>query len=108
VDVRQRIFDGFYGLGSIAYTFIGDPPGTNFRNSFGWSVGPGYTIGPLSLFTLLAGSTAISSEQDDPLEVRIGAEYRLLPALKFNGAVTKGLSDGAADWGISAGFTFRF
>jgi outer membrane putative beta-barrel porin/alpha-amylase len=108
VDVRQRIFDGFFGLGSLAYTFIGDPPGTNFRNSFGWSVGPGYTIGPLSLFALLEGSTAISSDQKDPLDVRVGAEYRLLPALKFTGSVTRGLSDGSADWGGSAGFAFRF
>jgi outer membrane putative beta-barrel porin/alpha-amylase len=108
VDLGKRLFDGLFGFGSIAYTFIGDPPGTNFRNSLGWSFGPGYSIGPLSLFAFLEGSTAISSEQKDPLDVRIGAEYRLLPTLKFNGAVTRGLSDGAADWGISAGFTVRF
>jgi hypothetical protein len=108
VDVRQRIFDGFFVFGSLAYTFIGDPPGTNFRDSFGWSVGPGYSIGPLSLFALVEGSRAISSEQDDPLALRVGAEYRLLPTLKFNAAVTRGLSDGSADWGGSVGFTFRF
>jgi hypothetical protein len=108
VDLSKRLFDGFFGYGSLAYTFIGDPPGTNFRNSFGWSVGPGYSIGPLSLFAFLEGATAISSEQKDPLEVRVGAEYRLLPTLKFNAAVTRGLSDGAADWGVSAGFTLRF
>ena len=108
VDLSKRLFDGLFGFASLGYTFIGDPPGTNFRDSFGWSVGPGYSIGPLSLFAFLEGSRAISSEQDDPLQLRVGAEYRLLPALKFNGAVTRGLSNGSADWGVSAGFTFRF
>src|SRR3989442_48841 len=44
VDLSKRLFDGVFGFASVAYTFIGDPPGTNFRDSFGWSVGPGYSI----------------------------------------------------------------
>jgi len=108
VDLSKRLFDGVFGFASVAYTFIGDPPGTNFRDSFGWSVGPGYSIGPLSLFAFVEGSTAISSEQKDPLDLRVGAEYRLLPGLKFTGSVTRGLSNGSADWGGSVGFTFRF
>src|SRR5436853_5378373 len=108
VDLSKRLIDGLFGFVTLSYTFVGDPPGTNFRDSFGWSVGPAYSMGPLSLFTFLDGSTAISPGQSDPLELRVGAEYRLTRALKFTGAVTRGLSNGSADWGVSAGFTFRF
>jgi len=108
VDLSKRLIDGLFGFVTLSYTFVGDPPGTNFRDSFGWSVGPAYSIGPLSLFAFLDGSTAISPGQADPLELRVGAEYRLTRALKFTGAVTRGLSNGSADWGGSLGFTFRF
>jgi hypothetical protein len=51
------------------------------------------------VFAFLDGTTAISSAQDDPLELRVGAEWRLTNVVKLTGAVTKGLSDGSADWG---------
>ena len=108
VDLSKRLIDGLFGFVTLSYTFVGDPPGTDFRNAFSWSVGPAYSIGPLSVFAFLDGSTAISPGQTDPLELRVGAEYRLTRALKFTGAVTRGLSNGSADWGGSAGFTLRF
>jgi hypothetical protein len=108
VDLSKRLVDRLYVYLTLSYTFIGDPPGTDFRNSFGWSVGPAYSLGPLSLFAFLEGSTAISPGESDPLELRVGAEYRLTKALKFTGAVSRGLSDGSADWGLSGGFTLRF
>jgi hypothetical protein len=63
---------------------------------------------PLAVFAFLEGSTAISPDQSDPVELRVGAEYRLTKALKLTGAVTRGLTDGAADWGLSAGLSLRF
>jgi hypothetical protein len=63
---------------------------------------------PLAVFAFLEGSTAISPGQPDPVELRVGAEYRLAKALKLTGGVTRGLTDGAADWGLSAGLSLRF
>jgi hypothetical protein len=60
------------------------------------------------VFAFLDGATAISSAQDDPLKLRVGAEWRLTNVVKLTGVVTKGLSDGSADWGISAGLALRF
>lgn len=109
IDLSKQILERLYGYVTFAYTFIGDPPGTDFRNSFGWSVGAAYSVvGPVSVFAFLDGSTAISPDQSDPAELRVGAEYRLTRALKLTGAVTRGLTDGAADWGISAGLGLRF
>ncbi len=109
VDLSKRLIDRLYGYLTLSYTFVGDPPGTDFRNSFGWSVGAAYSIAPpLAVFAFLDGSTAISPGQSDPVELRVGAEYRLAKALKLTGAVSRGLTDGAADWGLSAGLTLRF
>ena len=65
-------------------------------------------IPSLSFFAFLDGSAAISPGQAEPLELRVGAEYRIIRALKFTGAVTRGLSNGSADWGLSGALTLRF
>src|SRR5207253_10651824 len=67
-----------------------------------------YALGPVSVFGFLEGATAIAPGQEDPLDVRVGAEFGLLPALKLTGAVTRGLSKGSAAWGVSAGHALRF
>jgi Putative MetA-pathway of phenol degradation len=109
VDLSKQLIGALYGYVTVAYTFVGSPPGADFSNSFGWSVGAGYTLIPsLSFFAFLDGATAIAPGQADPLELRVGAEYRLFKALKFTGAVTRGLSNGSPDWGLSAGLTARF
>ncbi len=109
IDLSKQLIGPLFGYVTVAYTFIGSPAGTDLHNSFGWSIGAAYTLIPsLSFFAFLDGSTAISPGEADPLELRVGAEYRLTRALKFTGAVTRGLSNGAADWGLSAALTLRF
>jgi Putative MetA-pathway of phenol degradation len=109
VDLSKRFFDRLFGYVSLSYTFIGSPPGTDLRNTFGWSVGAAYAVlQPLTFFAFLDGATAISRGEADPLELRVGAEYKLIKALKLTGSVTRGLSNGSADWGVSAGLALRF
>jgi hypothetical protein len=109
VDLSKRLIEKLFGYLTLSYTFIGDPPGTDFRNSFGWSIGAAYAVmPPLSLFGFLEGSTAVARGQADPVELRVGVEFKLTKALKVTGSVTRGLTDGAADWGVSAGLALRF
>jgi len=109
VDLSKTLFPRFVSYVTLAYTFIGSPAGTKFDNSFGWSVGAAYLVAqPFSVFAFLDGSTAISPGQANPLEVRVGADYRVTQALKIFGSVSRGLSDGSADWGVSAGLALRF
>jgi hypothetical protein len=109
VDLSKRLVDRLFGYLTLQYTFIGDPPGTELRNSFGWSVGAAYAVTPpLSVFAFVDGSTAITPGQADPVELRVGASYAFTKALKLTGSVTRGLTDGAADWGLSAGLALRF
>ena len=109
VDLSKQLIGPLFGYVTVAYTFIGSPAGTDLHNSFGWSIGAAYSLIPsLSFFAFLDGATAISPGEADPLELRVGAEYRFTRALKLTGAVSRGLSDGAADWGLSAALTLRF
>src|SRR3989454_1729830 len=109
VDVSKLLVASLVGYLELAYTFIGEPSGTTLHNSFGWSVGAAYAIvQPFSVFAFLEGATAIAPGQDDPLDIRVGAEYRIIKALKLTGAVTRGLSNGSADWGVSGTLTLRF
>src|SRR5437879_12016944 len=69
VDVSKRLIEALFGYLTLSYTVIGDPPGADFRNSFGWSVGVAYAVlQPLSVFGFVEGSTAIARGQDDPVE----------------------------------------
>src|SRR5438309_4040985 len=61
-----------------------------------------------TVFGFVEGSTAIARGQDDPVEFRVGAELKLIKALKLTGSVSRGLTDGAADWGVSMGLALRF
>lgn len=109
VDLSKVFLERFTGFVTLSYTFIGSPPGSDLDNSFGWSLGGAYAVEPpLSVFAFLDGATAISPRQDDPLALRVGAEYRLAGALKLTGSVLRGLTDGSADWGVSAGLALRF
>ena len=109
VDLSKNLIGGLYGFVTLAYTFIGDPPSSDLRNSFGWSVGAAYAvIPPFSIFAFLDGATSVARGQDDPLEVRVGAELKLTRVLKLTGSVTRGLSNGSPDWGVSGGLALRF
>jgi hypothetical protein len=109
VDFSKTFFDRLVGYVTLAYTFVGSPPGEDLRDSFGWSLGAAYGITePLSVFTFLEGATAISPGEADPLEILFGAEYKLTKELKLTGSVGRGLSNGSPDYEISGGFTVRF
>ena len=109
VELSKRLGERLTGFLALAYTFIGDPPDQNLRDSFGWSIGADYAVTPpLSVFAFLEGSTAIDPSQQDPLELRAGTEYRITKTLSVTGAVSRGLSDGSADWGVSASLGVRF
>ena len=54
VDVSKLLIASLFGYLELAYTFIGEPPGTTVHNTFGWSVGAAYAIvQPFSVFAFL-------------------------------------------------------
>ena len=109
VDLSKAFLERASGYLTLAYTFVGSPHGADLRDSFAWSVGAAYAVThPFSIFAFLDGATAIARGQDDPLELRVGAEYRLARFLKLNGSAMAGFTNGSADYGFTAGLALRY
>ncbi|HKA13426.1 MAG TPA: transporter [Myxococcota bacterium] len=109
VDLSKSFLERASAYLTLAYTFIGEPHGVNLHDTFAGSIGAAYALArPFSVFAFFDGATAISPGQDDPLELRVGAEYRVAKFLKLTASGMKGLSDGSADWGATAGLALRF
>src|SRR5919197_403957 len=68
MGLAKRLVERLFGYLSLSYTFIGEPPGSDLRNSFGWSIGAAYALlQPLSVLAFLEGATAIAAGQDAPV-----------------------------------------
>jgi hypothetical protein len=109
VNVEQSLGDRWTTHVTVSYTFVGSPPHNALDNSFAWSVGVSYQVTPsLSLATYLDGATAVSRQEQNPLELRVEARYKLPKMIELTTKVTAGLSQGSADFGVSAGIKVRF
>lgn len=109
LDLRKRLSERWTTLLDLSYTFVGSPRGIPLQNSFGWSLGASYRVtSALRLSAYLEGEMAIARGEEDPLEVRVTVVYDLTRSIRLTGSVTKGLSDGSPDFGVSAGLGFRF
>lgn len=93
----------------LSYTFVGSPPHVALEHSFGWSVGISYDVTPsLRLATYLEGATAVSRREQNPLDLRFQAEYKVTRIIALTAGASAGLSHGSADFGILAGIKFQF
>jgi len=78
VDLSKQLLERMSGFLTLAYTFIGDPPGTNLRDSFAGSIGAAYAVAAsVQPLRLPRRRDRDRAGQDDPVELRVGAEVRL-------------------------------
>jgi hypothetical protein len=105
----DKQFASFFILGDVSYTFIGDPPGENFRDRPAASLGAGVPLGPKFTFTaLLDWRRALVRGNDDALEVHGILSARLAPALTVSPYAFMGLTDGTSEWGLGFEASYRF
>jgi hypothetical protein len=94
----------YLGLLELGYVFTGDPPDIDLNNRVVYSVGGGYQYSPKTLLTAyLDGRTALTDDSDDPLSFLLVGEYKYREDLRFDLMLEFGLSDGAADFGVTVG-----
>ncbi|WP_447977466.1 transporter [Candidatus Nitrospira bockiana] len=91
------------------YTIIGKPEGFNLRNQWNYDVGAGY------YFTKdLLGSVyyeeyrSLVSGLQNPRDFLFAVNYRATAAFRMNASVQVGLSNGAPDYGLTGGVSYRF
>jgi Putative MetA-pathway of phenol degradation len=97
------------------YNFIGDPDladgsGTlGLRNQYWWDVGTGYYVTQDWLASVYFEEyRALRAGLPNARDVFFSSNYRLSAAWRVNGGVAVGLSNGAPDYVVSIGTSYRF
>ncbi len=105
----DKQFGRFFIFGDAGYTFMGDPPDTNFRDRPAASVGAGMDVTETVTGSLLLDwRRALVSGNDDPLEVLGIVTVKLSPVMRLSPYLLVGLSDGSPDFGIGFEISYRF
>lgn len=108
VELAKR-FGSLTAFGDLGYTFIGDPPGINFRDKISGTVGVAYALtNRLTPSVALEWSRALVATADDPLDAVFGLDYKVTRDISLQYFVTVGLSDGSPDFGVTAATAVRF
>ena len=106
---RRLKKEGWFALGEVGYTFVGEPDGYDADNRWLYAAGLAHELDPkITISSYLYGRTAIFEGNDDPLSILLISEYKFQPDLRFDTMFHFGLNDGAADFGITLGLRKRF
>ncbi|MGH7227946.1 MAG: hypothetical protein ACREIH_01920, partial [Nitrospiraceae bacterium] len=93
----------------LGYTFIGDPPTVNLRNQWNYDLGLGYYFTRDLLGSLYYEEwRALVEGLSNPRDLLFAMNYKATSILRFNASLLIGLSDGAPDYGLTGGLSFRF
>jgi len=109
VEVTKKLVGNWVGFLDLGYTFIGDPPGLDLRNQWNYDLGLGYYFTKDLLGSLYYEEwRAIVAELPNPRDLLFAVNYKATSLLRFNASMQLGLSDGAPDYGLTGGISFRF
>lgn len=97
-------------LVNVGMTLIGDPPGTDFSNTVNYSAALAYEFKDNVTYVgeLVAQTNADRSAETDPLELLVGAIYRVRDGVFMDGGIGTGLSPASPDLRVVSGITVEF
>lgn len=96
-------------FGDVSYTFVGDPPGQDFRNRPGASLGLGYYVTrDVLVGGMIDWRRSLVRGHDDPVELVGLASVRLARTFTVIPNVFVGLTDGSPDWGVGVELSWKF
>lgn len=105
----DKTFGRFFLFGDASFTFMGDPPGRNFRDRPAASIGAGYRpTDTVTVAGLLDWRRALVEGNDDPLELLGVVMFRISPAVTVSPYAFAGLTDGSPDFGSGFEVSYRF
>lgn len=108
-ELARRFGDTYIGFADLTYTFIGSPPGVNYDNRIDADLGLGrqFTQAWMGCVSYDFRS-AISPSGNDAHSLSFLANFKATPQIRTYGMLEVGLSDGAPDYSITAGASYRF
>jgi hypothetical protein len=91
-------------LADIAYAFVGEPEGAEYRNQLVFDVGYGYQVTEkMMLSAYYEFRNSLIETNPNPQSLMLYGSYRLRPDLRMDMTLDLGLSDGAADIMLTGG-----
>jgi hypothetical protein len=108
-EVSKRFAESWVGYFDLGYTIIGKPAGVPLRNQWNYDAGLGYYFTKVLLGSVYYEEwRALLPGQANPRDLLFLVTYKATPAVRFNVGLETGLSDGAPDYGLTAGLSVRF
>lgn len=96
---------------NLGYTFVGNPPGVNFRNEFSYALGFEFDtpLSGLQLYSEIGGHTnKDSTAESDPLAVTIGVSQPLGRRTVLDAGLAIGLASASPGYAAKIGASYRF
>ena len=102
-------FGAFSAFGSLGWRKMGDPPGTNFKDPFYFTVGGSYRLSQTNSLGFAYDYRQKLLDTSDPLsEATLYLTHRFSGLLRIQGYVVQGFSDSSPDWAVGAVLTRSF
>lgn len=109
VELTKKLSDRWTGFLDGGYTFIGDPPGVEFRNQWWYDIGAGYDVNKkVNLSLYYEEYRAVVTTVNNARDLLFSVLLKPTSALRCTGSFMVGLSNGAPNYGLTAGLSYRF
>ena len=109
VEFTKKLSDRWRGFVDGGYTFIGDPEGVNFRNQWWYDIGAGYDVNTnVNLSLYYEEYRAVVPTVNNARDLFFSALFKPTSALRCTGSFLVGLSNGAPNYGLTTGLSYRF
>jgi len=109
VEMSKMLGEKWIAFLDGGYNIIGDPDGLTLQNQHWYDVGAGYYVTRDLLASVYYEEyRAITPGFVNARDVYFAMNYTASAAWRFSGGVTLGLSDGAPDFALTIGTSYRF
>jgi len=109
IEMSKMIGEKWIAFLDGGYNFIGDQDGRELRNQYWVDIGGGHYLTKTLLVSVYYEEyRALVSDRVNIRDVFFAFNYKASDAWRFNGGVAVGLSNGAPDYAVSLGTSYRF
>jgi len=109
IEMSKLIKEKWIAFLDGGYTFIGNPDGRELHNQYWFDVGAGhYLTKNLLVSVYYEEYRSLVADRVNIRDVYFAFNYKASAAWRFNGGVLVGVSNGAPDYGVSLGTSYRF
>lgn len=104
IELNHHFLEQWLWYLDMSYMVIGSPAGQDLRNQFAVDGGVGYEFSPKILASLFYEErTAILSGEPDPRSLLLNGSFKVTDIIRLSTLLEIGLSNGAPDFGFTAG-----